>query len=289
MTARRAVARKGSTDVGSPANGTGVVLQERPEGRVDVVLTRPQRANALDSATARQLRKVLETVAASDARVVVLRGEGRNFCGGADLHEMADLGAAEAERFIRGLHRAFEVLRSMPQPVIAQVQGAALGAGLEMMLSCDLSICDERATFGMPEPHVGLPSVIEAALLPALVGLARAREILLCGDSFDAGRALGIGLVNRVVPAGELEERTAELVQQLTRHDARTLQLQKDLMRRWLELPMGEAIEAGVGAFALAMTSDRPGAVMRRRLETSGRTARAERTREETPGQEGEA
>ena len=228
-----------------------------------ITLTRSARANALDSATTAALREAVVESAAANPRVVVLAGE-RVFCGGADLREMEDLDAVAAERFIRGLHRAFLAIRQQPAPFVAEVRGAALGAGLELLVSCDLSVAADDAIFGMPEPHVGLPSVIEAALLPHVVGLVRARELLFLGDPIDAAQAARIGLVGEVVPAAELEAATNAKVERLLRLSPEALSLQKRLIGRWLNLPLDQAVEAGVSAFRAAYGTDSPKREMRK-------------------------
>ncbi len=234
-----------------------------------ITLTRRSRANALDSATTAALREAVITFAEAGPRVVVLSGEGV-FCGGADIREMEDLDAVDAERFIRGLHRAFLAIREHPAPVVAEVRGAALGAGLELLVSCDLSVVADDAIFGMPEPHVGLPSVIEAALLPGVVGLVRARELLFLGDPIDAAEAARIGLVNEVVPAAELEAAVNARVERLLRLSPEALSLQKRLIGRWLNLPLDQAVEAGVSAFRAAYGTDAP----RREMEKYWRRRR---------------
>ncbi len=228
------------------------------DGRVArITLTRRAKANALDSATAAELRDVVRESATASPQVVVVSGGGV-FCGGADIREMEDLDADAAERFIRGLHQAFLAIREHPAPVVAEVRGAALGAGLELLVSCDLSVAAADAIFGMPEPHVGLPSVIEAALLPGFVGLGRARELLLLGDPIDAAEAARIGLVGEVVPEADLEAAVNAKVERLLRLGPEALLLQKRLIGRWLDLPLDQAVEAGVAAFRAAYETDAP-------------------------------
>ncbi len=227
-----------------------------------ITLTRSARANALDSATTKALREAVMESAEANPRVVVLAGE-RVFCGGADLREMEDLDSVAAERFIRGLHRAFLAIRQHAAPVVAEVRGAALGAGLELLVSCDLSVAADDAIFGMPEPHVGLPSVIEAALLPHVVGLVRARELLFLGDPIGAAEAASIGLVGEVVPAADLEAAVNAKVERLLRLSPEALSLQKRLIGRWLNLPLEKAVEAGVSAFRAAYGTDEPKRAMR--------------------------
>ncbi len=222
-----------------------------------ITLTRRRKANALDSATTAALREAVITSAEASPRVVVLSGEGV-FCGGADIREMEDLDAVDAERFIRGLHRAFLAIREHPAPIVAEVRGAALGAGLELLVSCDLSVAADDAIFGMPEPHVGLPSVIEAALLPHVVGLVRARELLFLGDPIDAAEAARIGLVGEVVPAEALKAAVNAKVERLLRLGPEALSLQKRLIGRWLNLPLDQAVETGVSSFRAAYGTDAP-------------------------------
>ncbi len=222
-----------------------------------ITLTRRGKANALDSATTAGLRDALRQPAAASARVLVISGEGV-FCGGADIREMENLDAVGAERFIRGLHETFLLIREHPAPVVAEVRGAALGAGLELLVSCDLSVVAEDAVFGMPEPHVGLPSVIEAALLPGVVGLVRARELLFLGDPIDAAEAARIGLVGEVAPVADLEAAVKAKVERLLRLSPEALSLQKRLIGRWLNLPLDQAVEAGVSAFRAAYRTGAP-------------------------------
>jgi enoyl-CoA hydratase/carnithine racemase len=225
-----------------------------------ITINRPQRANALHSETIRELHQAVEaTRDREETRVVVITGAGdRAFAAGADLHELAGLDVHTAEQFIRALHKALQAIRRHPAPVIAVVNGHALGAGLELMMACDIAIAADHAQLGMPEVKVGLPSVIECALMPHLIGLMRTRELLLTGDTIDALEAYRIGLVNQVVPLGELPTAVQRMTDRLLSNGARALQLQKELMHRWLNLPMDEAIEAGINSLAMAYATDAP-------------------------------
>src|SRR5205823_3011964 len=139
-------------------------------------------------------------------RLVVLRGAGeRAFVGGADITELASLDRDSARDFITLVHRCCDGFRRLPVPVIARIDGYALGAGLELAAACDLRVASERAMFGMPEVRVGIPSVVEAALLPLLIGHGRARRLLLTGETIGAAEALAWGLVDAAVPPEELD------------------------------------------------------------------------------------
>ena len=128
----------------------------------------------------------------NELRVVVVTGAGpRAFVGGADIREMAALQTPQdAREFIGRVHSCCNAVRSMPVPVIARIQGFAFGAGLELAASCDLRVASDAAMFGMPEVKLGIPSVVEAALLPALIGWGRTRELLFLGEAITAHEAL---------------------------------------------------------------------------------------------------
>lgn len=231
------------------------------EGAITTItIHRPHRANALHGETVRELRQAIEaTRDMVETRVLVITGAGdRAFVAGADLHELAGLDVGTAEQFIRALHEALRTIRQHPAPVIAAVNGHALGAGLELVMACDIAIAADHAQFGMPEVKVGLPSVIECALMPHLIGLMRTRELLLTGDSIDALEAYRIGLVNQVVPLAALPAAVHRMAERLLSNGARALHLQKELMNRWLNLPMDEAIEAGIKSLAMAYATDAP-------------------------------
>jgi enoyl-CoA hydratase len=236
------------------------LLVQREGAITTITINRPHRANALHSATVRELRQAVEaTRDTGETRVVVITGAGdRAFVAGADLHELADLDVYTAEQFIRALHEALRAIRQHPAPVIAAVNGHALGAGLELLMACDIAIAADHAQLGMPEVRVGLPSVIECALMPHLIGLMRTRELLLTGDNIAAPDAYRIGLVNQVVPLAELPAAVQHMANRLMRNGPRALHLQKELMHRWLNLPLDEAIEAGIKSLAMAYATDAP-------------------------------
>jgi enoyl-CoA hydratase len=236
------------------------LLMSSEDGVTTITINRPQQANALNWETIRELKQAVEaTRDMPETRVVVITGAGeRTFVGGADIKALADLDVFKAEQFIRAVHEALRAIREHPAPVIAAVNGYALGAGLELVMSCDIAITADHAQLGMPEVKVGLPSVIECALMPNIIGLMRTRELLLTGDNIDAHEAYHIGLVNQVVPLAELPAAVRRMAQRLASNGPRALLLQKELINRWLNLPMDEAIEAGIKSLAMAYATDAP-------------------------------
>jgi enoyl-CoA hydratase/carnithine racemase len=195
---------------------------------------------------------------------VVLTGEGtRAFIGGADIAEMARLDAVTGRAFITRIHRICAAIRTLPVPVIARIQGYALGGGLEVAAACDLRIAADDAKFGMPEVRIGIPSVVEAALLPMLVGWGRARQILYLGEIFSAADAEKWGLVERVVPAAALDTAVDEWLDAILANGPQAIRLQKKLIAAWEELPPREAIEAGIESFVASWQTDEPRRAMR--------------------------
>jgi enoyl-CoA hydratase/carnithine racemase len=216
--------------------------------------------NTLDSTLMRAFIAAVEAMTPrDDLRALIVTGAGdRAFIGGASIPEMAALDRATARDFITLVHRTCDCLRRLPVPVIARIDGFALGAGLEVAVSCDLRIATTRSTFGMPEVKVGLPSVVEAALIPHLIGFGRARELLMLGETIDAETALRWGLVERVAAPGALDAEIDKAVAALLAAGPQAVRRQKVLMQAWERLPVGEAIAAGVDAFERAFETDEP-------------------------------
>ncbi|MEZ5653063.1 MAG: enoyl-CoA hydratase-related protein [Burkholderiaceae bacterium] len=241
-------------------------------------IERPERANALSTAL---MERFVACVQASGdrpmMRAIVITGHGAIFVGGADIHEMSALEPASARAFITRVHRCCDCLRAAPVPVIARINGLTLGAGLEMAAACDLRVVAREARLGMPEVKLGIPSVVEAALLPGLIGWGRTRELLLLGDLIDADEALAMGLVERVVPAQELDTAVERWLHSLFANGPQAVRDQKALLRRWEKLPLAEAVVAGIDAFAMSWERPEPARMMRewreRRAIAKGRPA----------------
>ena len=198
-----------------------------------------------------------------ELRVLVLRGSGdKAFIGGADIGEMVDLTPATAPAFITALASLCDAVASFPAPVVARLGGYCLGGGLEVALACDLRLCDDSALFGMPEVKVGIPSVIHAALLPGLIGQARATELLLCGENIGATQALAWGLVHECCPLAELDARVQHRAAALAALPPQALRQQKRLLRHWQTVPVAQAIQDSVAEFAQAFASGEPQALM---------------------------
>ncbi|MEX2036692.1 MAG: enoyl-CoA hydratase [Xanthobacteraceae bacterium] len=245
------------------ASAPRIDLRWKTDGRGAVAyltLDNRKKLNTLDRALMGAFIAAVEALTArADLRALVLAGAGENaFIGGANIPEMAALDRQSAEAYISLVHRTCDCLRQLPVPVIARIDGYALGAGLEVAVSCDLRVASTRAQFGMPEMKVGIPSVVEAALLPRLIGFGHARELALLGEIIDAPTALGWGLVERVVPPEALDSEVEKIVAALLAAGPRAVRLQKELMRAWENLPADRAIAAGIDTFIRAFETDEP-------------------------------
>lgn len=235
-----------------------VVRVERAGDVAWCTLDRPP-LNLLEPALIAALHRTFADLAGdASLRAAVLTGRGRAFTAGMDVHVLHGLDAASAKALITSLHGAIAAVHAAPFPVIAAVNGACLGAGFELALACDLRVAATDARFGLPEVRVGVPSVIEAALLPPLVGPGRAAELLFFGEAIGAAEALGWGLVNRVVPPGELRAAAQDYVDRILAGAPGAIRLQKELMIRWRQTDLPTAVAFGINAFAAAYATGEP-------------------------------
>jgi len=240
-------------------------LEERAAGRVAyVTVDHPGKLNILNRALIAALGEQLTALGRDESlRAVVLRGAGaRAFIGGADIRDMAALDETSSREFITLLHRACDAARRLPVPVIARIEGYTLGAGLEVAAACDIRIAAEGARFGMPEVKVGIPSVIEAALLPSLIGWGRTRWLLYTGETIDAAEAERWGLIERCVPKAELDDAVERVLTAILACGAHAIRLQKALIREWEDLPLSQAIARGIARFGDAFKTDEPKRMM---------------------------
>ncbi|WP_198374724.1 enoyl-CoA hydratase [Neoroseomonas rubea] len=226
-----------------------------------VTVDHDAKLNTLNPELMHDFAATFATLSADRAlRAVVLTGAGaRAFIGGADITVMAGIDSeAGGEAFIRLVHACCRAVRDCPVPVLARINGWCLGAGLEVAAACDLRIAADSAQFGMPEVRVGIPSVVEAALLPGLIGWGRTRRLLLLAETIGAAEALDWGLVERIVPAAALDDAVDQWLALLLDAGPEAIRAQKALIRRWEDLPLSQAIAAGIDAFAASWRTEEP-------------------------------
>jgi enoyl-CoA hydratase/carnithine racemase len=244
-----------------------------------VVLDRPAQLNAISPELLRDLDAACAVIEDDPGvRAVTLTGAGRAFCAGADLRVVEELAPDPAKwtAFMDLWHRVFDRLERLPPPVIAGVHGLALAGGLELLLVCDLVVCDEAARIG--DQHANFALVAGGGgsqRLPRLVGARRAKELMLLGGWLDAQQARAWGLVNRVAPAGTVEAATRALAAELAEKSGEASRTVKRLVDRGLELDLRAGLELEKQEVAAHMRTDDAVAGLRafraraRRKETS--------------------
>ena len=240
-------------------NDTPLVVLEQPEPGIHLLrINRPQALNALNSATLAAISAAAAAVAADDAaRVLLVTGSGdRAFVAGADIAEMRDLDPVAAAAFSQAGMRALQVLEMLPVPVVALVNGYALGGGCELALACDWIIASSRAVFGQPEVNLGIPPGFGGTQrLLRRVGRARAMELVTTGRQIPAAEALTLGLVAQVVAPESVLDTGLAVARTLASKGPLAVRLAKQAIRCGADLDLANACAHETAQFALAFAS----------------------------------
>ncbi|MGH7413452.1 MAG: enoyl-CoA hydratase/isomerase family protein [Candidatus Rokuibacteriota bacterium] len=240
--------------------GYGTIRVDRSDGVATITLDRPEARNAIDLVMRRELLAGLDELEAdATTNVLILTGAGGHFSAGGDVKTMAAKRhtAAEGRARVESLNRFIIRLFEYPKPTIAMVDGFAVGAGCNVALACDMVIASDRARFGEVFARIGLvPDGGGTWLLPRLVGLAKAKELVFSADIIDAAEALRIGLVNRMVPAAELSAATRVLAARIAAGPPGALGLAKALLNRSATVDLATALSFEAYAQAQTVTSD---------------------------------
>lgn len=220
------------------------ILHEAPADGVLVLrLNRPEQRNALNLATRKEMVEHLDAAAANpDIRAVVLTGDSRAFAAGADLRELADTGSIEMMQ--RGVHKLWDRIAAFPKPLIAAVNGYALGGGCELAMHCDIIIAGEGAQFGQPEVKVGIIAGGGGTQrLMRAVGKYRSMLMLLTGDFFTAEEACDMGLVSRVVPDSQVLDYAVKLAAKIARRAPLAVQMTKEVALAGQDVSLSAALD----------------------------------------------
>jgi enoyl-CoA hydratase len=237
-----------------------------------VTVNNPGQRNALGNAGKRELAEAIERVSAtSGLRVVILTGAGdKSFIGGANLKEMSGFVRHDASEGPTLTHRVCEAIRRTPVPVIARINGWCLGAGLEIAASCDMRAAADTARFGMPEVLFGLPSGMEACLLPQLIGWGKTRELVYTGRHIDCAEAMACHLIERVATPEALDDAIADWVTAILKAGPNAIRAQKELVRDWERMSIADAIQQGIRSVAAAHGTEEATGLMDAFLKRKG-------------------
>lgn len=238
-------------------NRLETLVCQKKENIVWITLNRPEVLNAQNEQMRRELGDTLEDAwNDNDIRAVVITGAGQAFSAGADISEFAASTPVETRRR-REKPSLTQLIRNLPKPVIAAVNGYALGGGCELAMACDIIIASENASFGQPEIKVGLiPGRGGTQLLPRLIGEKRSKELIFTGDFISAKEAEHIGLVNRVVPQEKLNETVNELAAKLLKRSPITLKFAKAAINKSMELGLSEGLSYELELFSLCFSTE---------------------------------
>jgi enoyl-CoA hydratase/carnithine racemase len=236
------------------------VLVERAEGTAVVRLNRPQRLNAINEDIRRELPQALAALNADPGvRALVLTGAGESaFSAGQDLQEAAAYGPGDVERWFSELHATYAAVRDMDKPTVAAITGAAAGAGYQLALHCDLRVAHPEAKIGQPEVKTGLASILGTSLMMWHLPFGVNAELSLLGDFISGERAAHLGLVNRLVPRGEVIETAIGLARTLGERPPNALRLTKAHMRELTQASFDDMLAAVRRYQRLAYESGEP-------------------------------
>ncbi len=226
-------------------NNEPILLHQSKDGVATLTLNRPTLRNALSMALMGELLEAFEALAKNKAvKVVILAAAGPAFCAGHDLKELRS--QARREIYLAVFQRCSQLMQAimaLPKPVIAEVHGIATAAGCQLAVTCDLAVAAEEARFATPGVNIGLFCSTPMVALSRAVPRKQAMEMLLTGDTISARRALEIGLINRVVPAAELQSATLTLAHQIAGKSPRTLKIGKEAFYRQAEMGLAQAYD----------------------------------------------
>ena len=235
------------------------LLYEKENGLGIITLNRPKDLNALNSELLGELCSLLDEIAADEsARVVIIIGSGdKAFVAGSDVKEMQPKTSVTIREFVLANRLALEKIERLPKPVIAAINGYALGGGCELAMACDLRIAAESARFGQPEINLGIiPGAGGTQRLSRLIGIAKAKELIFTGDMIDAGTALSLGLVNKVVPQASLLAEAKALGAKLAAKSGTALALAKAAVNSAWQTTLATGLDMEMQNFSLTFATE---------------------------------
>ncbi len=234
------------------------LLIDIADGIAQVTINRPKALNALNSETIAELQQAFSALE-QDAlvEVVILTGSGsKSFVAGADISQMQEINALEAREFAKKGQEALKTIENLSKPVIAAVNGFALGGGCELAMACDIRLASDNAKFGQPEVNLGvIPGFAGTQRLSRLIGKGRAKELVYTGDTIDATEAYRLGLVNKVVAQDQLLEAARKMATKIASKGPVAVRLSKEAIDKGMEMDLDKASAYEAELFALCFAS----------------------------------
>jgi enoyl-CoA hydratase len=235
-------------------------LQKKGDGVALLTISRPEALNAMNAAMLDELREVIGQVESDEeVKVLVVTGAGRAFVAGADIDYMSRLTPQQAKEWSEKGQATVGRLENMSKPVIAAVNGYALGGGTELALACDIRVASDKAVFGQPEVKLGMIAGFGGTQrLTRLVGPGRAKEMLFTGDHYDAEAARQMGLVNTVVPGDELLDYCLDMAKKIASRGALAVRLSKEAVNHGQDMDLQKALHLESTLYAVVFSTDEP-------------------------------
>lgn len=233
------------------------VILKKEDYLAIVIINRPNALNALNKQTLEELNDAIEDIKNDPViKVAIITGAGNKaFVAGADIAYMQNLSVQEARAFAEYGQRVLRTIETMEKPVIAAINGYALGGGCELAMACDIRLAAENAVFGQPEVGLGIPPGLGGTQrLSRLVGEGRAKELIFTGDSIKADEAYRIGLVNHVYPAAELEEQAKKMAQKIARQSAMAVGYSKYAINKGMQVDIDTGMSIESSAFGICFS-----------------------------------
>lgn len=229
------------------------ILFRRTRPRATITLNRADVLNAINGTMLLEIQDVVDRIAPDqEVRVLVIDSAcDRAFSSGIDVAYVKDISVWGGREVAKQLHRTFGALRFLEKPIIAAIDGLCLGAGLELAISCDILIATERSRFGLPNINVGIPAIVEAAILPRALSIFDVKELCFTGEFWDASKAERRGLLTRLVPADGLSMEVDAWVAKLSEKSPLALATQKDIINKWLSTDLETAIDFSINTVTI--------------------------------------
>ncbi|MBI2890568.1 MAG: enoyl-CoA hydratase/isomerase family protein [Nitrospirae bacterium] len=236
--------------------------------RATITMNDPAVMNAHSTPMLLEIQDAVRRIEADERVVVgVIEGAGGHFCAGININETHDMTALKGRKLARLLHETFSRVRTADKLYVAKIRGNCLGAGLELAVSCDLLVGTESSKYGFPHMKIGIPSIVEAGIVPQMIGITRARELYYLAKFWDGKRACAEGLINRVVPDDQLDAAVDEWVEVLAGYSPVGMAIQKDVCHKWMTADLETAIDFSINSVCINFSSEDQKEGMRAFLE----------------------